>query len=648
MSRAELMHRMGEQIKRRSDAVRNWGWDGFGKYESTLIGLPCLAFPHAAPAILAAAAETAARVREGRLAFLGQDWPGFDDSRWWLTNAWTLDPVSSGHWPGSEAFAFSVDYRHRPGLGDVKFVWELNRLQFLAAMALAAAATPDGAGRSGDVLAIIGGWMEANPPYRGVNWTNGIELATRVVAVLAALVFLPAEQIPAAEGKRLLAFFEAHAYWLDRYPSLHSSANNHRVAELAALFLVGSCVPGLPEAGRYREAGRAGLEREMLRQFHPDGVGAEQSPTYAAYSLEWFVLSAAAGDATGRPFSDAFRERGAAAAVALRWMLDGGGHAPRIGDDDEGRVLALGLDPEPRYVSSVVALAQRWLGRPQPPPAFRDPALRDLVKTDEASVEPSSPLGFRFFENGGYSVSRSPNPLGLVLFVFDHGPLGFGPIAAHGHADALSVWLHWGDEPVLVDAGTFLYHAGGDWRTRFRGTAAHNTLTVGDRDQSRMTGAFNWAQQRATTRVIAASESEVIAEHDGYAAAFGVIHRRSVRFLADAFVIEDSLRVADAAAAGTAWTLGFTFAPGISVALEARREANAVTPGGRRLRLIDETPGGAGPLWEVGEGVFSAAFNVRTDAARLIASERMVAGETTVSRIRIALEPARQPMSASR
>ena len=33
-------------------------------------------------------------------------------------------------------------------------------------------------------------------------------------------------------------------------------------------------------------------------------------------------------------------------------------------------------------------------------------------------------------------------------------------------------------EPVLVDAGTYLYHAGGSRRDELRGTPAHNTLSI--------------------------------------------------------------------------------------------------------------------------------------------------------------------------
>ena len=46
-----------------------------------------------------------------------------------------------------------------------------------------------------------------------------------------------------------------------------------------------------------------------------------------------------------------------------------------------------------------------------------------------------------------------------MRLVFDAGPLGYLGIAAHGHADALSVLLSVAGQPVLVDPGTYSYLA---------------------------------------------------------------------------------------------------------------------------------------------------------------------------------------------
>ena len=62
------------------------------------------------------------------------------------------------------------------------------------------------------------------------------------------------------------------------------------------------------------------------------------------------------------------------------------------------------------------------------------------------------------FPDGGYTVLRSGEGAEEQLLLLDHGPLGYLSIAAHGHADALSLVMHLGGRPVLVDPGTFTYH----------------------------------------------------------------------------------------------------------------------------------------------------------------------------------------------
>ena len=119
-----------------------------------------------------------------------------------------------------------------------------------------------------------------------------------------------------------------------------------------------------------------------------------------------------------------------------------------------------------------------------------------------------------------------------AVLIFDHGPVGYLSIAAHGHADTLAVWLSIGDQPVFVDAGTYLYHSDRAMRDAFRSTAVHNTLTLGGVASSRPSGPFNWAT-KANARCVVVEDGPIarlVAEHDGYFARFGLRHRRTIEF----------------------------------------------------------------------------------------------------------------------
>ena len=115
----------------------------------------------------------------------------------------------------------------------------------------------------------------------------------------------------------------------------------------------------------------------------------------------------------------------------------------------------------------------------------------------------------------------------------DGGPHGFLSIAAHAHADALSVEVRCGGVDVLADPGTYCYHGEPEWRSYFRSTIAHNTAEVGGRNQSTEGGPFLWLRHANAREIDVRDVGEVAswtAEHTGYSALDPPArHRRTVR-----------------------------------------------------------------------------------------------------------------------
>jgi Heparinase II/III-like protein/Heparinase II/III N-terminus len=539
MSAPEIFHRLVETAARQTARRHSGGW---GAVEPSG---PLAMIPGIRSRIIASSSDLSSlisreadNIRAGSFCFLGARWPKppvIPPDPWF----WRIDPDNGEPFPQWGAYTFDISFRHGISTREMKRVWELNRLQFLVPLATDAVL----GNRDESVLltGMIRSWMAGNPPFRGPSWISGIELALRVISVAVALSILGVDRLDSATRKAALRFFFAHLDWINRFPSLHSSANNHRIAELAGLIVGSIMVPGFPGAVVLRENSWHALIAEIDRQIHPDGVGAEQSPGYTAFSIELFLLAATAlGRQRSLPATTL--DRLSAWAEHCLWLMDGAAQVPAIGDFDDCRVIATTQAPEPKYVASIVAAVSGCVGRPDLAPAAKEPGIRDLI-LGSAKISPPQRFGLRSFTRGGYSVIRSRHEHSAVL-TFDHGPIGYLSIAAHGHADTLSVWLSVGNQPVIVDAGTYLYHSNRELRDLFRDTPIHNTLCVDGMGSSCTSGPFNWAA-KANARLISSESTpiaRVVAEHDGYVAQYGVKHRRTVEFDgASRFTLVDEL-----------------------------------------------------------------------------------------------------------
>lgn len=595
MSPSEVWHRAEEMRKKRAGRAIK-GWDALLVADGPLplFPLPPKSELELSPNLLKDFEESFYVSKHSAWSLLGRSWPGGNDP-----NIWNLDPATGGHWP-SEDYCFDIPYRHMDRLGDIKHVWELNRLQYLPPIA---ALTLAGQREDAETYCLgqIDAWIEANPPFLGVHWVSGIELSLRVVSLLLTITFLGSDKIPLPLTRKLRSAFFAHGLWLSRFPSRFSSANNHLIAEAAGLYVLGTLMPDLPGASAWENYGYATLVEEVERQILDDGVGAEQSPTYTAFTLEWYLLAAVLGERTGRPFPDVVMARLAAAAKHLRWMTDEAGHQPRIGDDDEGRVMISRPGGDADYVSSVLGCVASLVDAKDSAPPRCSPHLRHLVLGDPL-VESTGSEGAEFFDEGGYSVFRHKLSGRNALIAFDHGPLGYLSIAAHGHADALSIWFHVDGVPVLIDAGTYLYHAGGSWRDHFRGTKAHNTLTLDDQDQSRISGPFNWSHKARAQRTPMKKTSRglcAVAAHDGYQRRFGVKHQRSVMLaVPDGYVIEDTL-IGRLKKADTEAAIRYLISPELTIVRLAENKVRLEKRGGPlvEVEMVQQQGGGERPSY---------------------------------------------------
>jgi len=475
---------------------------------------------------------------------------------------WNRDPKT-----GIEApldFGKTLDYRDPRRVGDCKYLWEPNRHLHLVTLAQAYALTS----QLCYAVALreqLDSWFIACPFRMGVNWSSSLEAALRLINWSAAWHLVGGRHSRLFEGEdgeafrqRWLVSVYQHAEFIAGHLSLHSSANNHLIGEVAGLYTAGVTWPHWPRAAQWRANGKAILEREALLQNAPDGVNREQAVSYLQWELDLLLIPLFAARANGDDFAPAYAARIEAMLVYLASIMDFGGNVPMFGDADDGFVVR--LDPRPGFCPyrSLLATGALLFGRGdlKAKAGGLDDKTRWLLgvcaDADFACLDTSAarlPIRREFPDGGYYVLGTDFETPAEIRLVADAGPLGYRRIAAHGHADALSFTLSVGGLEFLVDPGTFAYHTESDWRSYFRGTAAHNTVRIDGQDQSQQGGNFMWLRKaRAGCATWSTNPGRDLFEgwQDGYAAlADPVMHRRRIELdkRARRILMEDTLEM---------------------------------------------------------------------------------------------------------
>jgi hypothetical protein len=321
-------------------------------------------------------------------------------------------------------------------------------------------------------------------------------------------------------------------------------------------------------------------------------------------------------------------------------LLDAQLRPPRQGDSDEGRALLLD-PPGPGSWPPLLAVADALIGRLDwwpPLPADAGSALIGAVLPARRLVAGRPGQRPSRFADAGITLLRTTGPEEIWCRC-DGGPHGYLSIAAHAHADALSVEVRCGGIDILADPGTYCYHGERAWRSYFRSTIAHNTAEVGGRSQSSEGGPFMWVRHARTREIEVIDDGDIArwtAEHDGYASLDPpLVHRRSV-LLDRASRSVDIIDEFDGASHGI--RLAFHLGPEVQAELDESlailRWPAASGPAQARLELPP------GLTWSLHRGQvdpilgwYSPGLGRRVPAFSLIGSGRCVPGTPLATRL---------------
>jgi hypothetical protein len=492
---------------------------------------------------------------------------------------------------------------------DARIPWELSRFYHAVRLGQAYLYTQHEA-YAQEIIDQITHWIKANPYEFGVNWADSMTVAIRVVNwIWAYYCIIESQALDTSFLALWLASLREHGEYLFKRLDNSRPRTIRLVVSLASLAYLGIMFPEFSEASRWKSTGLQKLWEELERQVQPDGMSYEASVSYHRLITETALSVAGLCVVNGIPIPETAQAR-------LRSMLDvimaytqPDGLAPHIGDtgDERLHILSVYADPvrvahDHRHLLGLGSLVlerelSEWAGYIEPTArgwsiaagdewqdAFwcfaSDAAARFtdvLTRTVQRPATVSSDtwvdvrrgvrvqaraltrkpialqdvVGSRNFEAGGLYVMRNQD----FYLMVDAGAAGQDGAGGHAHNDTLSITLSAYGRTFLIDPGSYLYSSDPVIRNKFRSTAYHNTLQVGNEEINRIpdNSLFRLTEDAHVTvhHWISQPAYDLFdASHTGYARLKpGLIHRRQIWFdkAARLWVLHDQLRPASEA-----------------------------------------------------------------------------------------------------
>lgn len=465
----------------------------------------------------AALLDRAGRAIEGRFDLLGLHEVSFGHPIDWLLEPTSGKRLGLDHWS-------RISYLAHDLAGDKKITWELNRHGHFVTLGQAYWLTNDERYAEAFVTH-LSSWLDANPPRLGINWVSSLEAAFRSIAWLWSLHLLAASsRLTPAFIWRVLKSMVQHGRYIESYLSYYHAPNTHLTGEALGLFFLGTTLPFLQSAERWRSLGLTILVDQLEQQVRADGVYFEQASYYHRYTTDIYLHLLLRSQATGTLLPPIVQQKLSGLLDHLLWITRPDGLSTMYGDDDGGRLLSLGerasADFRDTLQVGAALLGRRdwkWMAGPASVELLWLLGPEGLEAYDLLEVE-SPDSRVHYFEASGQAVLRDGwHPDASYVF-FDSGPYG-AVNYAHAHADALSIEFAADGVAWIIDPGTYTYTKDPALREYFRGTAAHNTVVINGLSQAVPAGPFSWTHvPSATLRRLDVLDHEVIAEgeHNGY------------------------------------------------------------------------------------------------------------------------------------
>ncbi|HYE01000.1 MAG TPA: heparinase II/III family protein [Alphaproteobacteria bacterium] len=430
--------------------------------------------------------------------------------------------------------------------------------------------------------AMIAHWLDHNDAWDALTWHPAV-LGRRIANWLQLHDFYCASADDEYRA-RLFAAVVKQAKHLSRVlPG--DVVGGELIAAIKGLVVTGLCLPG--QEARL-EQGLKLLDAQIQRQVLPDGGLVERSPSELLRVLRHLVDIRLTLRTAKAEQPQSLVQAIDRMTPALRFFRHGDGGLALFNDSYE---------EEPALIEAVMAQADA-----------RGKALKSA-------------------RHSGFERIL----VGRTLVVVDTGTPAPAGLDRHAHAGTLACEISAGRERLIVNCGA---HPGGSdpqaaaWRNALRGTAAHSTVTVADRNSSEFGEGGGLGPRRPTKVTVQREDFDgavlVTAEHDGFVPVARAVHQRRL-YVADP---GDDIRGEDAikAPAGTPFTLRFHLHPAVEAAEAADGDGIVLSTAGGQIWRLRASTG----MPAIEESVYLGKIGEPEPSRQLVISGETDEGGTTV------------------
>ncbi len=453
---------------------------------------------------------------------------------------------------------------------DIKRVWEMARMQYLLAPALAFRLTGD-VRYADKVRDILCDFSEQNPKYHGPNWNPSMEIGIRAANIVLAIELI--RDSPCADApfvREMVGLLADHAEAiLENEENTGGKTSNHYLGGLLGLAAISTHLPFLRRSGKNANYAADAIAREIHTQILDDGGDYEGSTSYHRLVGELLGFALLASRNGGHAFSKETMERLYGMTEFTRNLTSVHHMAVQVGDNDSGRVFQI-LPEDANDHRYMVNLLSVLCGR-----TLLDETGKELLGVLFGRPLPAAEArqSTRQWLAPQFGIGRmSDDTFDLFVSCVNAQKYGMG---GHTHNDLGSFTLNCKGYGIIVDPGSGNYTGDPAMRNRLRSIDSHSAIKINGKEprSSHGSGLFAWEAFSGTAELEKTEDGfSVLIVQDG-----AVLHR--------CFAVESGVVSVRDTLEGDIHSASMTlvFAPGTDVKLTAENSAEITGPFGKLI-----------------------------------------------------------------